>query len=1377
MVPTDITGQYWDVLDVFDAHVAMLDRDGVIVAVNAAWERFASENGRALTSCGVGRSYLAACQSDETDQDAGAAADGISRVLSGTLPIFTMEYPCHTPDKERWFSMMVRPLRRSDSSDAVVIHTDVTSLHIAKEREGHEQRRFVSLIEHAVDLITVMDQDGTITYESPAFERMLGYATPMAAGTDAFTFLHPDDVELFRTALADTALVPAGSILREYRMRHRDGSWRWIEADLTNCLDDPEICGIVVNSRDITARKETEMDRAQRAESFSTLFDATAEAMVIHDGTVFVAVNQAYADLIGLEPDQVAGGPLLELVAPASQVLAVEQMRARSEVPYDLVAQRADGSTFLVEFLGRPIRYEDRWLRLSTMRDVTQQRADEAALRASEARQSLLFHLVQAQRETRDPDLMMVTASEALARYLGTHRVGFFEMVDDTMMIATACWTDGTLPPLSGTIPLIGFGGEDASEVRDDHTVSITDMLSDPRTADAAFETFGARAGIGVPIIRGERVQAVLYVGHANVREWRVDEVALARDVAEQTWDAVERGRAEIALRESEARFRAVWEATSDAIALSAPDGTVLAANPAYQALYGYDETAIVGHSFAVIFPEEYRAWAEDQHRGLFASQEPPQVFEAEVRRKDGVIRSVEARADFVIEGGQPTALVSVVRDVTDRRVAEAALQASEERLRLALEAAEMGVFLWDPVTDRTDADSRLLQMVGLDTSDEFSLKTAVSRYIDVRDRERYAAAVRAMLDPTGPGRLDEEVCWTGTDGCKRWLAFSGQSFFEGTDATKRAVRVVGGVFDVTTRKRVEEALRTSEVRFRALVQDASDIVIVLDAEGKFRYGSQALERVLGYSAASFANAVCLDVVHPDDLETVERVWQTVTQTPASRVQITYRTKNVDGVWFWLDGIMTNLLDVPEVAGIVINVRDVTEQKRLESQLRHLALHDPLTGLPNRTLLADRMEQALQLAAADGHRVGLLFLDVDYFKQVNDTFGHAVGDKLLQSIADRLRSVVQVSDTVARIGGDEFVLLAPRIGSEGHATELAERVQAAMAAPFVWHGHEVVVGVTIGIAVSEPGLKHPEILLRDGDAALYRAKHAGRGRSVVHVSETSETTGNAKRRWRLKTDVGEAADRGELMMHYQPIVTLTSGDVTGMEALLRWEHPVHGLISPDEFIPLAEEAGQIVALGLWGMAKVCETLSQWGSRAPEIGLNLSATQFNDPTLMSALIAQVARTGIDPRKLRLEITEHMVIEDIVGTVSTLNQVRKLGVGVSIDDFGSGYSSLRYLRELPVTGVKLDRSFVHGLETDPGAQAMVKGIVSLAHAIGLSVTAEGIETAGQLALLRAIGCDQGQGFYLARPGPVSTEGPTLRVDVPVDPPWTSSATGSA
>lgn len=1116
MVETDDLAEHcWHVLDTLDPHVAVLDRTGEIVTVNAAWEDFASENGGDGSRCGVGANYLAVCQAGGTDQYARAALEGIIGVLDGVLPTFMMEYPCHAPDAERWFVMTARPLRRSDGGGAVVTHADVTGKHHAETQTLHEQRRFASLIEHAVDLISVMDRDGRTTYESPAFESMLGYSREEAAGTDAFAFLHPDDVEVVRQMLHDTAQLSAGTISREIRMRHRDGSWRWFEATLTNLLDDPDVCGIVVNSRDVTERKTAEVDRAQRAESFSTLFHATAEAMVIHDGTVFVSVNHAYAALIGLEPEQVTGRPLLDFVAPPSHALAIEQMRHGAQVPYDLVAHRADGSTFLVELLGRQIQYEGRWLRLLTVRDVTQQRFDEEALRASEARQALLLRLAQTQRETRDADHMMAMASEALGRYLVAHRVGFFEMVDDATMIASACWTDGTLPLLSGTIPSCRFRGGSAAEGRAGHTLSIADLRRDPRTADTAFTGSGEHAGIGVPIVRRGKWQAGLFVDHASVRGWTADEVALAHDVAEQTWDAVERGRAETALRESEARFR-------------------------------------------------------------------------------------------------------------------------------------------------------------------------------------------------------------------------------------------------------------------ALVQESSDIVVVFNATGRVRYASPALERVLGYPVDVFVDSRRLELVHRDDRDAVVRAWTTVLVAPETGKRVSCRTLNADGTWVWLEAIVTNLLHVPEVGGIVMNARDVSEQKRLEANLRHLALHDPLTGLPNRTLLTDRMDQALRQAAQASKRVGLLFLDLNYFKQVNDAFGHEAGDGLLHAVAERLRSIVQVAETVARLGGDEFVLLVPSIRGERHAMVRAEQVQSAMATPFIYHGREVAIGVTIGIAVSEPGLLQPAILLRDGDAALYRAKRAGRGHLIVHAPGM---TGNATRRWRLKTDMREAADRGELTMHYQPIVAMTSGIVTGMEALLRWQHPVYGLVPPDEFIPLAEEAGQIVALGRWGVTQVCETLRRWGPEAPAIALNFSATQFVDPNLVRDIAAQVARTAIDPGKLRLEITEQIMIEDLVGTVSTLTQLRDLGVDVLIDDFGSGYSSLRYLRDLPVTGVKLDRSFMRGLETDPGAQAMLTGIVSLAHAIGLSVTAEGIETAGQLALIRTIGCDHGQGFYLARPRPAPTGEPIKRVDVPTDPPWTWSGTSLA
>jgi diguanylate cyclase (GGDEF)-like protein/PAS domain S-box-containing protein len=981
----DVIGEGWAVLDALELPVAVLNSAGDIVAVNAAWQDCVSGSGGVadMIGVGVGANYLEVCQSGLPHRYGCAATGGIAGVLDGSLPEFVKEYPCLTTDENRWFRMMVRPLRQSDGDGAVITHADVSDKHHTEARILRTQRHFT-----------------------------------------------------------------------------------------------------------------------QRAESFTTLFHATAEAMVIHDGTTFVAVNQAYADMLGLEPDQVTGRPLLDFVAPASHMLMAEQVQQRPEIPYDLVAQRADGSTFLVELLGRQIQFEGRSLRLLTVRDVTRQRAEQEALRASEARQALLLHLAETQRETRDPDHMLAMASEALGRHLETHRVGFFEMVDDATMLRTACWTDGILPPLSGPVSTVGPGSGFASAVRAGHSLRIADLKCDPRTAETTDLKHGARAGIGVPLVRGDQWRAGLFVGHASIRAWTEEEVELVRDVAEQTWDAVERGRA-------------------------------------------------------------------------------------------------------------------------------------------------------------------------------------------------------------------------------------------------------------------ESALRTSEARFRAIVQESSDIVVVFNATGGVRYASPALERVLGHPVEAYADSLRLDLVHRDDRDAVVRAWTSVLDTPEVGARAMYRTLNADGAWVWLDANVTNLLHLPEIEGIVLHARDVTEQKRLELELRHLALHDPLTGLPNRTLLADRMDQALRQAVHDGKRVGLLFLDLDYFKQVNDAFGHEAGDQLLHGVARRLQSIAGVGETVARLGGDEFVVLLPMMPDALHAMTRAEQVQAAMGSPFSSHGREVTIGLTIGVAVSEPGLLKAEALLRDGDAALYRAKRTGRGHYLVHESTMS---GNAMRRWRLKTDVGKAAARGELMMHYQPIVALTTGIVTAMEALLRWQHPVYGMVPPDEFIPLAEEAGQIVALGRWGLTQVCETLRQWGVDAPSIAFNVSATQFSDPGLVQNIAAEIARTSIEPGKLRLEITEQITIEDVAGTVSTLTELRELGVGVSIDDFGSGYSSLRYLRELPVSGVKLDRSFMRGLESDPGAQAMVMGIVSLAHTIGLSVTAEGIETAGQLALMHAIDCDFGQGFYLALPAPILAGDPIRRIDVP-------------
>jgi diguanylate cyclase (GGDEF)-like protein/PAS domain S-box-containing protein len=1101
----------WAVLDSLDSRIVVLDRTAGIVAANAAWRSFAA--GQDKATFGVGGNFLAVCRTC-TDSDYGLAAKkGITRVLDGTLPEFSMDFPFGSGNDECWFLLRAGPLRLPDSDGAVVSFAEITDRHRAEAGLLHEHRRFTSLIKHTDALINVVDVDGTITYKSPALDSILGEYSQGLAVIDVFDLIHHEDVDALRQALMESATLESGTICQAFRMRRGDGLWRWIESTFTNLLDDPDVGGILVSSRDITDRKEAETVLAQQAESFATVFHATAEAMLIHDGTVFVAVNQAYANLSGLEPDQMVGKPLIDFVAPGSHEAMAERIRQGSETPYDLVAQRADGSTYFAEILGRQIQYGGRSLRLVTVRDVTQDRAEQEALRASEARQALLLDLAKTLREMQDPNQMLSMASEALGRFLNTHRVWFFEMADDAMIVATAGWTDGTLPPLGGTVPIHPSEYGYSSELRAGHIVRISDVRNAPRIAPTGKPELGARAGIAVPLQRGGRWNAGLFVGHASVREWTDDEVALARDVAEQTWDAVERGRA-------------------------------------------------------------------------------------------------------------------------------------------------------------------------------------------------------------------------------------------------------------------EAALRAREARFRALVHHSSDIVVVFNATGGLTYASPALERILGYSLDTYAESLRLDLVHAEDRDGVVRTWAQAVDNPGSGFRVAYRTLNAEDVWIWLDAHVTNLLHEPEVGGIVMNVRDITEQKRLESELRHLALHDPLTGLPNRTLLADRMDQALRQAAEDGKRVGLLFVDLNDFKQINDAFGHEAGDGLLHEVAERLRSMTRGAETVARLGGDEFVLLLPGIEEVRHILRFAERVKAAMTAPFICRDRKVPIGVTIGIAVSEPGLLKPEVLLRDGDAAMYRAKQTKRGHFLVHASGMAE---NAMRRWRLKTDVAEAADRGELVMHYQPIVTLASGAVSGMEALLRWQHPMYGMVPPDEFIPIAEEAGQIVALGRWGITQVCKVLSRWGPDSPFVSLNFSATQFSNPGLLGDIARLIARSAIDPQKLRLEITEQIMIEDLAGTVATLTQLRDLGVGVAIDDFGSGYSSLRYLRELPVTAVKLDRSFMHGMETDPGALAMVSGIITIAHAIGLSVTAEGIETAGQLALMQGIGCDQGQGFYLGRPAPAPAD-PLDRIEIAAASPRASNGTGT-
>jgi diguanylate cyclase (GGDEF)-like protein len=420
-------------------------------------------------------------------------------------------------------------------------------------------------------------------------------------------------------------------------------------------------------------------------------------------------------------------------------------------------------------------------------------------------------------------------------------------------------------------------------------------------------------------------------------------------------------------------------------------------------------------------------------------------------------------------------------------------------------------------------------------------------------------------------------------------------------------------------------------------------------------------------------------------------------------------------------------------------------------EMAHQALHDALTGLPNRLLVAESLEQSLERSARSGAEVAVLFIDLDRFKLINDSRGHAAGDELLVTVAERLRCVVRPYDVVARFGGDEFVIVCEDVAAAYEASVLAERILTTLREPVLVGGQEVFLSASVGIAVAD-GSGSPSSLLRDADAAMYRAKEKGRNRSEF-FDATMQT--EATEHLEIQSALHRAIERDELRVHYQPVVELESGTVTGVEALVRWQHPQHGLVSPASFIPLAEETGLIVPIGGWVLGQATAQLARWRKQSwgqsLTVSVNLSARQIRQPELIPGLMAMLLATGMDPDAVCLELTETTFMEDVGSQRDTLADIRALGLGLAIDDFGTGYSSLTYLKRFPVTVVKVDQAFVKGLGENAADTAIVKSVIDLAHALGLVVVAEGVETAEQVAHLRALGCDQAQGYFFARPQP--------------------------
>jgi diguanylate cyclase (GGDEF)-like protein/PAS domain S-box-containing protein len=801
---------------------------------------------------------------------------------------------------------------------------------------------------------------------------------------------------------------------------------------------------------------------------------------------------------------------------------------------------------------------------------------------------------------------------------------------------------------------------------------------------------------------------------------------------------------------DSESRFEHLLRSSPDVIGSLAVDGTVTWISAVIEEMLGYTPDQMIGRpAWDFVHPDDVDLAIE---RLATAFDDVSQVDPVTIRLRhsDDTWQAIEvAGAPVTDPDGRIVDITINLRDVQWRQDALDALRSSERLFRSLAESSPTGIYQRDALGACTYVNERWTEITGLSLDD--ALGFGWRRVIHPDDLWIFDPVRHAnTLSPRG---MTTEFRVRRPDGELRWVSLRTAMLFD-DDGPSGAI---GAIEDITDRKQSQREMS----RLIEIFEATADLIAITDTSGNLLYLNAAAKRFVGVEADA-DNLHVGDVVPAAVLERLTGEIIPIVEsegTWSGELSLVRREGGVMPVWAQL----LRHTD-PEDEHIYYStvMHDLSERKAFEHRLAHQATHDPLTGLPNRALLIDRLDGALARARRHGRRVAVLFLDLDHFKVVNDSLGHSLGDHLLIAISDRLSLALRPGDTVARFGGDEFVVLCEDVLDQADAVAVAERVDRAISGRFVVDETEVFVGVSIGIACPDDVDVDPETLIRDADAAMYRAKDRGRARWELF---DNAMRASAVDRLDIETALRRALERRELRVYYQPIIELSTGAIDGIEALLRWEHPERGLLNPDDFITVAEETGLIVPIGAWVLDQACRQVQRWQASVPtlpplRVSVNLSGRQLGHTNLVSDVSTVLADTGIDPGLVELEITESVLMDDVEMSQETLSQLHSLGVKLVVDDFGTGYSSLSYLRRFPVDILKVDRSFIEELDEDNGDSAIVTAIITLAHTLGLTAVAEGVETAGQLSRLRELGCDRAQGFHMARPGTDHDTGELLR-----------------
>jgi diguanylate cyclase (GGDEF)-like protein/PAS domain S-box-containing protein len=823
--------------------------------------------------------------------------------------------------------------------------------------------------------------------------------------------------------------------------------------------------------------------------------------------------------------------------------------------------------------------------------------------------------------------------------------------------------------------------------------------------------------------------------------------------------DTLARERSEDELRLSEERLTLLIQGVHDyAIFMLDPMGVVATWNEGAERMKGYAATEIIGQHFSKFYTPEAIAQGAPSRVLKTAAEQGYSEEEGWRVRKDGsrfwanvIITALRDKA------GNLRGFGKVTRDITNRKEAESKVESLSTRLSIATEAAKMGVWEWVPATNVVLCNETMDRIYGYSPT----VSTPSGTWLVQTRYERFAKAIHPDDLPEVEAKL-QEVIAQKSQGSTEYRIILPDGSIRLISAVERAIvdeagkvtRLVGVNTDITDRQAAEDELFAEKERAQVTLNSIGDAVVSTDLAGNVSFLNPVAEEMTGWSQKEATGQPVTEILrilndstrraiaNPMELAVMENL----TMNLASNCHLIRR----DGKETPIEDSVSPIHDRRgEVTGAVIVFRDVTAAQAMTRQMAHSAQHDFLTGLPNRLLLNDRVSHAIAASLRHRGMVAVLFLDLDGFKHINDSLGHPIGDKLLQSVAGRLRDCLRGSDTVSRQGGDEFVMLLYQIQRPEEAASAAQRILQAISAPHLIEGHDLHVTTSIGISVYPDDGEDSDTLIKNADTAMYHAKEHGR-QSYEFFKPAMNV--RAVARQSIEEGLRRALERKEFVVYYQPKVDLMTGAVTGAEALLRWVHPSRGMVPPTEFIAVAEDCGLIVPIGNWILRESCRQARAWldsGVPLKSMAVNVSALEFRDTHFGEGVLKALDDTGLEPRYLQLELTEGVLMRSADSTESVLNTLKARGVQVAIDDFGTGYSSLSYLTRFPIDTLKIDRSFVHQITTSKRDTSIVTAIIGMGRSLKMTVVAEGVETQEQAEFLRAHYCDQAQGYYFSRP----------------------------